>query len=93
MKTYNDLLERVQNALNNDPHLRNSLSSTYVFVNDGTVILSGSVKNLALKKLAQKIVAEVPGVNKLIEDLHVEPTHDRVDVQIDWTKGKMALSY
>lgn len=92
MKNNKDLLKEVQDALAKDNTLKTCLTNIYVLVNDGAVILAGSVDNMQLKKLAKKIVSAVSGVNLLIEDLRVEPLHQhRVGVQIDWASGSMAL--
>jgi osmotically-inducible protein OsmY len=94
MKNNRDLLKEVQNTLANDVTLKNFLTDIYVLVNDGAVILAGSVSNGELKKRAKKIVSEIPGVELLIEDLKTEPNHPhRASVQIDWASGSMALSH
>ncbi len=92
MKNNKDLLKEVQDALAKDNTLKTCLTNIYVLVNDGAVILAGSVDSMQLKKLANKIVSAVSGVNLLIEDLRVEPLQQhRVGVQIDWASGSMAL--
>ena len=45
------------------------LADIYILVNDCAVIVAGSVRSESLKKLARKVVSEVPGVNVFIEDL------------------------
>jgi len=94
MESNTNLLKRVQEELAKESRLKNCLADIYILVNDSAVILAGSVRSESLKKLARKIVSEIPGVNLLIEDLKVE-THkqQRVGVQIDWAKGSMALSH
>ncbi|HEY0745038.1 MAG TPA: BON domain-containing protein [Chryseosolibacter sp.] len=82
----------VKKALAKDSSLRACLDNIYILVNDGVVIMAGSVTQESLKTLAQKIVSSVPGVNIVIDDLKVEPSQPhRVGVQIDWAKGRMAL--
>ena len=50
--------------------------------------------NNALVKGAEKIASGISGVNRFIEDLRGKPTPgNRIDVQIDWAKGRMAISY
>lgn len=94
MKNNRVLLKEVQDALAQEPSFNNCLGSIYVLVNDGAVILAGSVDNSQLKKLAKKIVSAVSGVNLLIEDLKVEAIQPyRVGVQIDWASGRMALTH
>ncbi|HEU5148112.1 MAG TPA: BON domain-containing protein [Chryseosolibacter sp.] len=87
-----NLLTLVQEALVRDSKLKSCLDDIYIFVNDGAVIISGSVPRDLLKVLAKHIVSSVPGVNLVIDDLRVEPARrHRVGVQIDWANGSMAL--
>jgi osmotically-inducible protein OsmY len=93
MTNNKDLLTEVQEALRKNAAFKNCLSNIYVLVNDGAVIVAGSVENKQLKSLARKIISAVPGVNLLIEDLKIERTPlQRVGVQIDWASGRMALT-
>jgi hypothetical protein len=47
-----------------------------------------------LKKSAEQIVSVIPGINRLMHDLRVgHSSGSRIDVQIDWAKGRMAVSY
>lgn len=94
MKNNKVLLKDVQDALAKDASLSKCLQNIYVLVNDGAVILAGSVDNAQLKKLASKVVSAVSGVNLLIEDLKIQtPQSDRMGVQIDWASGTMALTH
>lgn len=93
MKDNKDLLKQVQEALGKDAKLKNCLDNVYILVNEGNVIMAGSVNDERLKKQACHIVSNVPGVNLLIEDLTIEPpARNRIGVQIDWAKGSMALT-
>lgn len=86
------LLTLVREALARDSTLKSCLDNIYIFVNDGAVIISGSVPQDLLKVLAKNIASSVSGVNLVIDDLRVEPARrHRVGVQIDWTNGSMAL--
>jgi hypothetical protein len=50
--------------------------------------------NNSLLKGAEKIASGITGVNRFIEDLRGKPTPgNRIDVQIDWAHGRMAISY
>jgi hypothetical protein len=47
-----------------------------------------------LKKSTEQIVSVIPGINRLMHDLRVgQSSGSRIDVQIDWAKGRMAVSY
>lgn len=92
MENNANLLTLVQEALARDPKLKSCLDDIYIFVNDGVVIIFGSVRQDLLKALAKNIVSSVPGVNLVIDDLRVEPARRHgVGVQIDWANGSMAL--
>jgi osmotically-inducible protein OsmY len=93
MKNNRDLLKDIQDALAKEASFKDCLASIYVLVNDGAVILAGSVNTVQLKNIARKITSAVPGVNLLIEELKVEPIPShRVGVEIDWAIGKTALA-
>lgn len=87
-----NLLTLVREALARDVTLKSCLDNIYIFVNEGSVTMSGSVPQELLKIMAKKIVSSVPGVNLVIDDLRVEPARrHRIGVEIDWTNGSMAL--
>lgn len=93
MNTKNNLLMRIQEALAKEMRLGTSLHNLYILVNDGAVILAGSVPLQSLKVLARNIVSSVAGVELLIDDVKVAPIQShRVGVQIDWAKGSMTLT-
>ncbi|HEY5749840.1 MAG TPA: BON domain-containing protein [Chryseolinea sp.] len=92
MKNNRDLLVKIKQALADVPALAECLSHISVSVNDGAVVLSGTIDSAALKTLATEIVSAIPGVDYLIEEFRVEKgDRHRVAVQIDWAKGKIAL--
>jgi osmotically-inducible protein OsmY len=86
MKHNANLLDKVKNALSEDPRLREDVDNIYILVNDGAVILAGSVKNTTSKEQAIKTVSGIPGVNLLIEDLTVEPQRNSGGILIDFGK-------
>ncbi|HEY9005761.1 MAG TPA: BON domain-containing protein [Ohtaekwangia sp.] len=93
MKNNKELLWDVQEALTQNPLLKENLSDLYVLVNDGAVIIAGNVGNPNLRQLAEQIVRNIPDVKFLINDIKVGvPDRQRVAVQIDWANGKMALT-
>jgi hypothetical protein len=92
MKPNTNLLALVQEVLGKESKLRTSLDNIHILVNDGAVIMAGTVPARSLKTLARRIVSSLPGVNLLIDDLRVDPDQPhRVGVQIDWAKGRMTL--
>jgi hypothetical protein len=47
-----------------------------------------------LKKGTEQIGSVIPGINRFMHDLRVGySSGSRIDVQIDWAKGRMAVSY
>jgi len=69
------------------------MKSSSEFINLMKVNLEESSNN-SLMKGAEKISSGISGVNRFIEDLRGKPTPgNRIDVQIDWAQGRMAISY
>lgn len=92
MKNNANLLAEIKQALANDPALAPCLSSINIAVNDGAVVLSGTIDSTELKTRATEIVSAIPGVDYLIEEFHIDKgDQHRVDVQLDWAKGKITL--
>lgn len=47
-----------------------------------------------VKKAAEPIAAVIPSINRFIEDIRSGyRSGSRIDVQIDWAKGRMAISH
>lgn len=86
MKHSDNLLMEVKDALSDDPRLRDDVPNIYILVNDGAVVLAGSVKNCALKELVMKTVSGIRGVDLVIEDLRVEPQRNSRSILIDFGK-------
>lgn len=86
MKHNANLLKKVREALSEDPGLSDDLANIYILVNDGAVILAGSVRNIGVKEQAIKTVSEIRGVNLLIEDLKVEQQRNSGGILIDFGK-------
>lgn len=92
MKNNKDLLLKIQETLSKETSLEKDLPGLYVLVNDGAVILGGSVENGQSRKLARQLVRSVSGVEQLIDDLKIQPAQrERIGVQIDWVSGHVAL--
>jgi len=54
----------------------------------------GIVENDFSKKSAEPIVSVIPNLNRFIEDLRSGyRSGSRIDVQIDWAHGRMAISH
>ncbi|MGC1241457.1 MAG: BON domain-containing protein [Chryseosolibacter sp.] len=79
-----NLLKEARDALAKESELKSCVADIYILVNDGTVILAGSVKSDSLKNLAIRLISEIPGVNLLIEDLKVEAKKSDTGIQIDF---------
>lgn len=94
MKNDKDLGRQVQKALSKDVALKSNINHIKIFVNDGTVVLSGTVSDYPTKSAIKKVVAETTGVIRVSDDLRVEsPNPDRVGVFFDWTNGSMVISH
>jgi hypothetical protein len=47
-----------------------------------------------VKKAAEPMAAVIPSINRFIEDIRTGyRSGSRIDVQIDWAKGRMAISH
>jgi osmotically-inducible protein OsmY len=86
MKHNADLLKKIKDALSEDPRLKDDVANVYILVNDGAVILAGSVKTIALKEQAIKTVSGIRGITLLIEDVIVEPQRNNGGILIDFGK-------
>lgn len=92
MKNNANLLAKIKQALANDPTLAPGLPGINIAVNDGTVVLSGTIDSTELKTRATEIVSAIPGVDYLIEEFRIDKgDQHRVDVTLDWENGKMTL--
>lgn len=92
MKTNADLLAEIKEALVNVPALAQCLPGINISVNDGTVVLSGTIDSTELKMRATEIVSAIAGVDYLIEEFRIDNGgQHRVAVQLDWPNGKITL--
>jgi len=90
MNNNKHLLSRVQEALAKEANLTRCLDNIYFLVNDGAVIMGGTVANQSLRRLAIKIVTGVSGVALLIDDLKIDANVSHgTGVQIDWARGAL----
>jgi hypothetical protein len=47
-----------------------------------------------IKSGGEQLVSVIPGINRLMHDLRVgHSSGSRINVQIDWAKGRMAVCY
>jgi hypothetical protein len=54
---------------------------------------SDGLDNETLKKAADPVASVIPNLNRFIEDLRIGyRSGSRIDVQIDWAHGRMAIS-
>lgn len=57
-------------------------------------IADGVLENQFSKKGTDQVGSVMPGLNRFIEDLRTGyRSGSRIDVQIDWAKGRMAISH
>lgn len=67
--------------------------------NDNNITLlagaSGTtLDNNLMTKGSEQVVSGIPSINRMIEDLRSGyRSGSRIDVQIDWAKGRMAITY
>jgi hypothetical protein len=57
-------------------------------------VTENSVENNLGKKAIEPISAVIPSINRFIDDIRTGyRSGSRIDVQIDWAKGRMAISH
>lgn len=67
--------------------------------NDNNIMLQAgangtTLDNNLITKGSEQIVSVMPSINRMIEDLRSGyKSGSRIDVQIDWAKGRMAITY
>ena len=55
---------------------------------------AGHLENSPVEKVTEPIVSVIPGINRFIDDLRTGyRSGSRIDVQIDWAQGRMAISH
>lgn len=55
---------------------------------------SDGLENETLKKVTEPVASVIPSLNRFIEDLRSGyRSGSRIDVQIDWAHGRMAISH
>ncbi len=66
-----EVSERVSNALFNDPRTHNSIHNIEVAFNQGTITLTGKVRDEKTKSAAEEIARETSGVVSVHNNLSV----------------------
>jgi hypothetical protein len=67
--------------------------------NDNNITLQGgandsTLENTLAKMGSEQIASVIPSINRMIEDIRSGyKSGSRIDVQIDWAKGRMAITY
>jgi hypothetical protein len=55
---------------------------------------TGNTETPPAEKISEPIVSVIPGINRFIDDLRTGyRSGSRIDVQIDWAQGRMAISH
>ncbi len=55
---------------------------------------AGHLENPPVEKVTEPTVSVIPGINRFIDDLRTGyRSGSRIDVQIDWAQGRMAISH
>ena len=55
---------------------------------------AGNTENPLAEKVSEPIVSVIPTINRFIDDLRTGyRSGSRIDVQIDWAQGRMAISH
>ena len=82
MSSDEEILKRVQAALETEPRIRLHQFPIRLDVAAGTVCLEGEVEDIAARRLALRVAREAAGSNELIDRLHIVPSDPRGDGEI-----------
>ena len=78
----NDVVKRIESALEHEPRINLHRSDIAIEFADGTVTLSGEVESLAAKRLALERAAALPEVSGIVDRLRVKPAEHMGDGEI-----------
>jgi osmotically-inducible protein OsmY len=76
------MLEAVRIAVFSEPRVRSNTESILLAFANGELTMEGEVDQVAAKKLALEAAARVPGVDRIIDRLHVRPATPMGDGEI-----------
>lgn len=84
MQTDAEIQDTVTAALTRDPRVRAQTEGGAVKIRcqGGTVLLDGMVDSLAEKRIAERLILETPGVERLFNHLRIRPVPVRSDDEI-----------
>lgn len=90
MKSDREIMREIRKIILENPLISECLSTMYIIVNDGEVLLSGEVATPEQQKQITQAVVAIPGVRELLNELKVQPRpRHRQNVDIDWATGEM----
>ncbi|MDR3505758.1 MAG: BON domain-containing protein [Acidocella sp.] len=81
MNTGQELLETVRAALHSEPRIH-PCGQIHLGLTNGELTMDGEVDHIAGKKLALEAVARIPGVDRIIDKLHVHPSSPMGDGEL-----------
>lgn len=84
--------QNILNELENETQLKDHQSLITVYVQNGIATLEGFADSYTAKVLACTTASHVSGVVEVQEHINVEYPDKRLQVEIDWTSGKMAVN-
>lgn len=67
------VVERVRRALEQEPRIDLEKFPLRLYLDRGDLVVEGEVEDVAAQKLALELAAATPGVDRIIDRLHVEP--------------------
>ena len=83
MAAESDIKETVRAALQSEPRIGSGFSLGRVaFTEDDSLIVEGEVESVAAKKLALERIGALPGVDLIVDRLHVRPAETMGDAEI-----------
>jgi osmotically-inducible protein OsmY len=76
------ILDAARRAVSSEPRVRPNSGSVHLTFANGELTMEGEVDHVAAKKLALEAAARVPGVDRIIDRLHVRPATPMGDGEI-----------
>ena len=76
------MLDAVRSAVSSEPRVHPNAGSIHLIFANGELTMEGEVDHVAAKKLALEAAARVPGVDRIIDRLHVRPATPMGDGEI-----------
>lgn len=87
----NEVVERVRRALEAEPRIQLERYPLRIYLDRGDLVMEGEVPDVAAQKLAFEIAATIPGVDRIVDRLQVEPDRHLPDEELCSSVARLLL--